>query len=274
MTRHVEAAVGHGSAAELDEESDAVLVTERMQRDKALVSRTVNLMLRTLDKVLAGDIRCIPMFFVFTYVCPLQADLSDILNRMDACGMNPRTRKRVQHKVLSRHKSSEITQPSAAKSRKASLAILGKLPPDFLPAKKKKSFASLPTIADVDSIGTQEKVTKEGVHRPAPSSGGSKPKYLTPFDSPSPKAKATGVTLSKSGCKINRSGTHMSVEDHEIHSASSHTTSGLAPPADSVDLVDDQRSHMAAPKGGGANSLLLSNITNAIQKIVLWSHPT
>ena len=68
VTSHVEAAVGHGSSAELLEESDTVFVTERMQRDKEIVAQTVSIMLQKLDKVRTDGIRFMYVLFPFMYV--------------------------------------------------------------------------------------------------------------------------------------------------------------------------------------------------------------
>jgi len=252
LTSHVEAAVGHGSSAQLIGESDTVFVTERMQRDKEIVSDTVNIMLRNLDK----------------------ARLDAILKRMESCGMNPRTRKRVRHKVLSQHTSTSSAnkEPSATELRKASLAMLGKLLPAFLPRNKASTFP--PPIAGADSTGTKKKLLEEGVSTPASSSRGSMPKYLSSMQSSSPTAtKAAGVPLTKSARKISRSGTQLSLAylDKEV---TSPTPSGPTIRADSVALADDACTHIPVPKRGEcAKNLLLSNITNVIQKIVLWSHP-
>lgn len=258
LTSHVETAVGHGSSAELlEEEPDTVFVTERMQRDKEIVAHTVSIMLQTLDK----------------------APLRSILKRMETCGMNPRTRKRVHHKILTQHTSSTIKEPSAAKSRKASLAMLGKLLPAFLPSNK--ASASPPPSGEADSTGTKKKLLEQDVSRKLSSSGGSLPKYLTSIQSSTPAAtKAAGVALTKSARKkisrkISRAGTQLSLAyiDQEADSTSSTTTSGSITQTDSPTLADGVHPRIRIARGESTRSILLSNITNVIQKIVLWSHP-
>lgn len=248
LTCHVNAAVGKFTTGEKDD----VVVTERMQADKRLVSRTVHAMLRNLGQVLAGG-GVFVLVPTLPHTCPprrLQTHLRGIIKRMKPSGINNRPPDRVQRKITAQKDPVRtLSKRSFAKSRRASVAMLKHALRSNMSS---GSTSQLPTIPAVGPMPT------------------------IPAVGPLPTIPAVGLAGGAEGKlkimhplhkRASRSGTCLRlVSTDEMYP---RTVFGSTKNTNTLQ-ESDRHSDIADTKNGE----LLSDISTAIQRIVLWSHPT
>ena len=208
----------------------------------------------------------------------LQIHLRAILKRMQSCGIDTRSHNYANHKIIDQKESvkisKQISEPSAARSRRASVAMLSSaLPLSLSSLDRNPGSALLPAFPDAILTDTDNKVTKEGGHLSALPNEGHVPKDVVD-QSPTPGTTVPNPLRSRRQLlnRASRSGTRLRVVDHEPGVSSTRTNFESTMRSDYT-LHDTDR-HSDTLPSSDQRSVFLSDISNAIERMILWSHPT